>query len=458
MSRWARRARAGSLSLFVTAIVLALLVAANVLASKSTQAIDLTRGGLNTLAPQSVLAAKRLTSDLQVIGIFRAGAGNGQTEAEALIGLYAAQNAHVKYRRADADTDLADVNRYKVKRPNTLVLDYKGKSELLTRESQGEVDVTAALVKLESDRVPLVCWAIGDGERSLGDKDTNSGYSGVADILAKNNFASRDLLASQATSIPGDCDEVAVVAPTKPLNTAAVKAIGTYLASGGKLLIAADPWQQDLTVTASLSEVLNPYGLGFSGALIVETDPAHNAGNQTIPAATQYGVSPITANVKGIAAYFPQSTPITGTPDPAATSVAIARTTSGAFAVSSPRTDYATRKAGDAGGPFTMMETLEEPAGQKKTRIVVSGSGALAENLVLPPNAGGANLEIALASFQWLAEQDALISIPPKPQRALPLPLTQQDQSTLIFITGVLLPGLMVFGGVMVWWRRRVFS
>src|SRR6266567_1082010 len=439
MSRWARRARAGSLSLFVTTIVLALLVAANVLASKSTQAIDLTRGGLNTLAPQSVLAAKRLTSDLQVIGIFRAGAGNGQTEAEALIGLYAAQNAHVKYRRADADTDLADVNRYKVKRPNTLVLDYKGKSELLTRESQGEVDVTAALVKLESDRVPLVCWAIGDGERSLGDKDTNSGYSGVADILAKNNFASRDLLASQVTSIPGDCDEVAVVAPTKPL-------------------IAAEPWQQDLTVTASLSEVLKPYGLGFSGALIVETDPAHNAGNQTIPAATQYGVSPITANVKGIAAYFPQSTPITGTPDPAATSVAIARTTSGAFAVSSPRTDYATRKAGDAGGPFTMMETLEEPAGQKKTRIVVSGSGALAENLVLPPNAGGANLEIALASFQWLAEQDALISIPPKPQRALPLPLTQQDQSTLIFITGVLLPGLMVFGGVMVWWRRRVFS
>ena len=110
------------------------------------------------------------------------------------------------------------------------------------------------------------------------------------------------------------------------------------------------------------------------------------------------------------------------------------------------------------GGPFTIMETLEEAAGQKKTRIVVSGSGALAENLVLPPNAGGANLEIALASFQWLAEQDSLISIPPKPSRALPLPLTQQDQSTLIFITGVLMPGLMVFGGIMVWWRRRVFS
>jgi ABC-type uncharacterized transport system involved in gliding motility auxiliary subunit len=458
MNRWARRARAGSLSLVITLVVLAALVAANVLASKSNSALDLTHGKLNTLAPQSILAAQRLTSDLQVVGLFRTEAGNGELEAEALITLYAAQSSHVKYRRADANTDLADVNRYKVKRPNTLVLDYRGKSELLTQGSQGEVDVTAALLTLESDRVPLVCWAIGDGERSLGDKDTNSGYSGVADILAKNNFASRDLLVSQVNSIPTDCDEVALVAPTKPLPAMAVKALSEYLASGGKLLIAADPWQEDPAVTRALSDVLKPYGLGFSGGLIVESDPAHNGGNQTIPAATQYGASPITTDIKGIASYFPQSTPIIGTPDPAARSVAIARTTNSSFAVSSPRSDYATRTAGDASGPFTIMETLEEAAGGKKTRIVVSGSGAFGENLVLPPNAGGANLELTLASFQWLAEQDSLISIPPKAARALPLALTQQDQSTLIFITGVLLPGLMVFGGVMVWWRRRVFS
>ncbi|HYR54282.1 MAG TPA: hypothetical protein VEQ13_05100, partial [Methylomirabilota bacterium] len=71
MNRWARRARAGSLSLVLTLVVIALLVGANVLASKSTAAVDLTRGGLNTLAPQSVLAAKRLTANLQVIGLFR---------------------------------------------------------------------------------------------------------------------------------------------------------------------------------------------------------------------------------------------------------------------------------------------------------------------------------------------------------------------------------------------------
>jgi len=85
---------------------------------------------------------------------------------------------------------------------------------------------------------------------------------------------------------------------------------------------------------------------------------------------------------------------------------------------------------------------------------VIVGTAGFAENRTLLD----ANLELVLASFQWLAEQDSLISVPPKPSRAMPLPLTQQDQSTLIFITGVLMPGLMVFGGVMTWWRRRVFS
>src|SRR5260370_23607103 len=128
MNRSARRDRAGSLSLVVTLVVLAALVAANVLASKSNSALDLTHGKLNTLAPQSILAAQRLTSDLQVVGLFRTETGNGQLEAEALISLYQAQSSHVKYRRENVDTDNADVKQYAIKEPNTVVLDYKGQT------------------------------------------------------------------------------------------------------------------------------------------------------------------------------------------------------------------------------------------------------------------------------------------------------------------------------------------
>src|SRR5260370_8794526 len=269
MSRWARRDRAGSVSLVITAVVVAAVGAANVVGLRSNSALDLTHGKLNTLAPQSILAAQRVTSDLQVVGLFRTEAGNGQLEAEALITLYAAQSSHVKYRREDVDKDNADVKKYAIKEPNTVVLDYKGKTALLTPSLQGEVDFTAALLRLESDRVPLVCWAIGDGERGLKHANQVSGYSGVADMLAKNNISTRDILISQATSIPSDCDELAMIDPATALPAPSVKAVVDYLAAGGKLLIAAEPWAKDAATTDSLNTALAPYGLGFSRALVV---------------------------------------------------------------------------------------------------------------------------------------------------------------------------------------------
>jgi ABC-type uncharacterized transport system involved in gliding motility auxiliary subunit len=366
----------------------------------------------------------------------------------------------VKYRRENVDADSVDVKQYAIKEPNTVVLDYKGKTELLTRDSQGEVDFTSALLKLESDHVPLVCWAVGDGERGLKDLNTSAGYTSVADILAKNNFATRDLLISQATAIPSDCDEVALVDPTTALPAQSVKAVDDYLAAGGKLLVAAEPWAKDPKTIESLNAALKPYGPAFSGALVIEIDPSRRASSDpTILAVSSYGHSPMTKDIQGHVSFFPLTTAITGFPAAGVRATPIATTSSTSYAIALPRSvQDLGRKTGDTAGPFNIMEALEQPAGAKRTRIVVVGTAGFAENRTLPPNNSDANLELTLASFQWLAEQDSLISIPPKPSRALPLPLTQQDQSTLIFITGVLMPGLMVFGGIMVWWRRRVFS
>ena len=453
-----RRIRAASFSAAMIAVVLALLVAANVLASKSVLSWDLTRAGNNTLAPQSVLVAKRLTSDLEVVGLFHPGVGNGQPEAEALVALYEAQSPHVKYRTADPDRDPVDVKRYGITQVNTIVLVYKDKTELLLQSSQTESDFTSALIKLESDRVPMVCWGVGDGERDLLDSNQSTGYSGVAALLEKNNFAHQELLLASTTVIPTECDELVILDPTRALPAATVKAVEDYLAAGGRMLIAAEPWAQDPKATESVNTVLQPFGLGFSGALVVEGDTSRSAAQDpTIPAVVDYGQSPITGDIQRIVSFFPRTTAITGTPVAGAKVVRIATTSTSAYAIAEIRTDLS-RKGGDSAGPFTMMETAELPAGAGKTRIVIVGTQAFAENRTLPPNNSDANLELALGSFQWLAGQDALIALPPKPDRALPLTLTQDQQSTIIFITAVLMPGLIVLAGVVVWWRRRVFA
>jgi ABC-type uncharacterized transport system involved in gliding motility auxiliary subunit len=448
-----RRLSSGSSSLLAAALALVVLIALNVVASRTTLSWDLTHSGLNTLAPQSVLAAKHLDADLLVIGLFRSAAGNGQPEAEALVGLYQEQSPRIVYRSESFDTDVADVRKYSVQEPDTLVLDYRGKTQLLTPALQTEQDFTSALLTLESDHSPVVCWAAGVGGRSRSDT-SQAGYSSVADILTRNNFETRDLLMAGLTAIPADCDEVVLIAPGIPLPAASVKAIGDYMAAGGSLLIAGDPWSQTPAAAASLNDVLKPYGLGFSGVLVVEPDTSR-AFDLITPAALTYGSSPITRDIQGIASFFPQTTAITGTPDAAAAQLVIASTSNISYAIGTPRQDL-TRQAADVPGPFAIMETLEVPAGQKKARIAMVGTTGFAENRVLPPSSNDANLELALGTFQWLAREDALISLPPKPPRALPLTLTQQDQSTIIFITIFLMPGLIVFAGVAVWWRRRL--
>src|SRR5207247_9745788 len=159
----------------------------------SRQAWDLTRYGNNTLAPQSVLAARNLTSDLHMIGLFRPTQPGDQAKTEALIALYAQQSSRVHYRSANVDTDVADVKLYSATKADTVVLDYNGKTQLLLPGSQTEQDVTSALLKLESSRVPMVCWAVGDAERELSDVTKSTGYSAVESLLTRNNFAHRDL-------------------------------------------------------------------------------------------------------------------------------------------------------------------------------------------------------------------------------------------------------------------------
>jgi len=451
------RVRSVVFNVGLAAAVVAVLVALNIFVSRSPQTWDLTRAGNNTLAPQSVLAAKHLTKDLQVVGLFKPGAGNGEPEVEALISLYAAQSSHVRYTGEDATRDTIDVKKYGVTQYNTVVLDYGGKTELLLQGSQAEQDFTSALLKLESAHTPVVCWATGDGERELSDTNQSTGYSGVATLLSNNNFDRQDVLLAGQKSIPSTCEELVILDPTQGLPDTAVKAVDAYLSAGGRLLIAAEPWAKDPSSTASLSEMLKPYGLAFSGALVVETDPSRAAVQDPLtPAVIDYGSSPITKDIQGIVSFYPQTTSITGTPATGVKAVKISTTTSGSYAIPNIRGDLK-RQPSDIAGPFTLMETLEEGAGSGKTRIVAIGTQAFAQNGALPPTNNDANLELILGSLQWLAGQDDLIALPPKPDRALPLSLTQDQQSTLIFITAVLMPGVIAVAGVAVWWRRRVF-
>ncbi len=449
-----RQARFGSLSVIVTAVAIGILVTFNVLASRSTASVDLTKARLYTLSEKSTLITRRLGADLAVTGFFRPDQQDSQRRVQGLLSLYQQQSGHVKVHYLDPDLNALQARQLGVTIPGSLVLQYRGKPPLvLTLASQTESDVTGAILRLESNRTPTVCWAAGEGERGLTDSDQVHGYSVAAEEIKSNNYQTRELLLSQQGQVPADCDVVALIGLRTALNENAVKALTDYLGGGGKLMLALDPW--NFQPLASVNSVLAPYGVSFSGGLVVEGDAAHSASNDpTTPVAFDYGSSPIVKDLQGKYVFFPQTTRITGQAT-SATESQVVRSTDKAYEIAQPRQSFG-REGADKGGPFVLMDTLSlKQSSGRETRLVLFGTSAIAENRTLPPSAAGANSDLLLGSLDYLSEQEGLIGISPKPPSAAPLALTDQQARFTFLTTVVGVPLLFLLGYLAVWLRRR---
>jgi len=451
-----RQSRFGTLSVVITAVVIGILVMVNVLAARSTQALDLTRYQVNTLAPQSIQVAQRLDSDATAT-LWDVNNDPTLTNLTTLIGRYQSVNRHLKLTVLDPNFDPTTARAQGVVGGSSLpflVISYHGKTQILTPGSQNEQDITAALLKLESSRTPVVCWVGGDGEADLKNADTLLGYSEASDQMQKDNFAVKDLLLSQATEVPADCEVVAIVGPTKSLSDPAVKVLTDYLAKGGRLLLALDPWRE-AAVTASFNSALTAYGLSFNGGLVVPETSQSARNEPTAVALVNYGSSPIVKDLSNRVSFFPETTTIDSTATADVTTTPVAVTSSAAFLVVTPRQPPFSQQSGDKSGAFAIMETAERaPAGGKKSRVVLVGTSAFAENNVF--QASAVNIQLLTGSLNYLTEQEQLISIPPKPAGPPTLALTQEQTNLNLWITLLVLPVLVVCGGLAVWWRRRL--
>jgi ABC-type uncharacterized transport system involved in gliding motility auxiliary subunit len=248
---------------------------------------------------------------------------------------------------------------------------------------------------------------------------------------------------------------VAVVGVRQPPSDVAVKSLQAYIDGGGKLLFALDPWPDDPAILTSVNDVFKPYGVSYSGGLVVEGDTAHQAANNpTTPVVFSFGGSPIAKDLSN-KYVFVQPTAITGDATGSFTAVDVASSTSDSYEISQQRSS-ADRRPGDQPGPFVLMKTLEQTQGSgKRARIVMVGTSAIAANQALPPNAAGANPDLLLGTLDWLSGQEDLIGISPKPAAAGPLNLTAEQERLNYLLTLVLLPLLIVVAGAAVFVRRR---
>ena len=127
-------------------------------------------------------------------------------------------------------------------------------------------------------------------------------------------------------------------------------------------------------------------------------------------------------------------------------------------------TDLKSKKASydpgkDLKGPLSLAVAATKevkPASDKspavKVRMVVTGTSEFPNECLFPPQGNG-NLFMNMVS--WLAQDEDLISIRPKPPEDRRIILSQSQMAMLRLFTIFVLPGIALITGIAVVWNRR---
>jgi ABC-type uncharacterized transport system involved in gliding motility auxiliary subunit len=170
---------------------------------------------------------------------------------------------------------------------------------------------------------------------------------------------------------------------------------------------------------------------------------------------TTYTSQPIVAQMRGSAVGFPLSRSLeiknTGKTnveklfDSSSSSLATSNLSSAEVSVADPNN----RK-----GPLTIAAAGTYSTGKPNSegRFVVTGSSSWAANRFLGFNGNG---DLALNAVNWLASDEDLISIRPKPQEDRRITMTRAQLNLVRGTSQFVLPLMVVIAGTLVWWKRR---
>ncbi len=214
---------------------------------------------------------------------------------------YAGKQLSVDY--IDPEKKPAIAQQYGITASGTVVFEYKGRSEKAT--SDGEQDLTNALIKVIQGRQPKIYFVQGHGEKDTVSAD-RSGYNGINGALTSSNFVTDKLVLAQQGAVPADADIVIVAGPKTDFLQPEIEFLRAYLARGGKVLLMLDPVlkadQPQLTLLQGLAkdwgiDVGNDMVLDVSGmGQLIGTD-------ESVPVAATYPPHPITDNFRLLTAY-----------------------------------------------------------------------------------------------------------------------------------------------------------
>ncbi|HXX45597.1 MAG TPA: GldG family protein [Candidatus Acidoferrales bacterium] len=442
-----RSSQLGTNTTVLALAVLVILGLVNFVSYRHHKRFDLTTEKLYTLSDQTKKVVGALTQDISIARF----AKTPNDQLNELMTEYKNLSPHIKFQNVDP-TEKPDVAKeYGATRMGDVIVAAGPRHQPLEPGAEGnfsEQDVTATIMKVTRNSVKMVCFVTGHDEKSL-DESGAQGYALVDQGLKKEGYNTNSINLVKENGVPASCDIVVIAGPKQGYFSQEASLVSKYLDAGGKLLIEIDP-----ETDPKLDDVFKAWNINVGSNVVVDASGVgrlFGTGPGT-PLVVDYGESPITKNLQGGMTFFELARTVSiadkAKSDPQA--VELLKTSERSFWI--PKLVREVQFDPKTAGPLSLGVAASRTVGDKSARLVVIGNSAFAENQWLGMQHNG---DLFFNTIDWLAQDENLISIRPKPATARRITLTQGQMAALQWFELLFLPGFVILVGVSIWWKHR---
>lgn len=436
-------------------IVVAVVVVANVLASRYNKSYDATSNKRYSLSGETKKIVDGLKQDA-TITYFNQSAHF--REGKDLLDEYASLSHKVRIQYVDPDKDptvAREAGIRSIPAATVRIGSHTEQASDLTEEG-----ITGAFIRDIKGNTRTVCFVTGSGEHQI-DDSSRDGLSKLKDLLARDTYQTQSIDLLQKAAVPGDCTAIVVAGPTGNYEQPEVDAVKTYVENGGRAMFLLDPplkmGPSTIADNDALTSLLQSWGVTPEKDLVLDLNPIGQLAGlgPQVPLVTSYGTQPIVADMKGTATAFPLSRSLSIANTSKTTVDKLFDSSSSSLAtmnLSSPQVSV--KDPNNKKGPLTLAAAGAYNTGKTNAqgRFVVVGSSIWVTNRFVDFNGNG---DLATNAVNWLCSDEDLISIRPKPMENRSVTMTRAQIGVVRIVSQFVLPLIVVIAGILVWWKRR---
>jgi len=408
---------------------------------------DLTQNARNTLSQQTRELLAKLSGPIHVtvFATSQDARGNLRRLAREFLAPYQRAKPDLGVTFVDPREDPQQVRAAGVRVDGEMIVEYNRKSEHLTDYSEQTFANTLLRLARSSERLVMVLS--GHGERRI-DGIANFDLGEFGKQLTAKGFRTAGLNLALAQEVPANAALLIIASPQIDLQPSEVDKIRQYLQKGGNLLWLIDP--EPLHGLQPVAEML---GLVLGPGVVV--DPAAqqlNASPAMAIAASYDPRHPITANFN-LNSVFPFARAVDASEGGDWRVTRLIEVAPHGW-VETGRLDNKITfdKNRDVPGPVNIAVALERTVDDRAQRVVVVGNGNFLANTFL---GNGGNIDLGVNIVNWLASDENLITLQPRPAVDSELGFGVTARYLLLYGFLIFLPLAFAGAGVAIWWRRR---